>query len=103
MAQNMRLGKKRGFTLVELSIVMAIIGILAMIVVPNGVTYTKKAREATLIDELHEYNLRTDLDYAIDSLGIDYDTTMRELLDAHKKIIEYGYVDVKLADLIEDF
>lgn len=45
-------GARRGTTLVELSIVIALLGILALVVVPNGRAYAERAREATLRQQL---------------------------------------------------
>ena len=42
MFQKMR-GNKKGFTLIELMIVIAIIGILAAIAIPNFIAYRNKA------------------------------------------------------------
>ena len=55
----MRLGKirarasERGFTLVELMIVMLIISILMAIAIPNYIAAQKAAREAVLKEDLH--------------------------------------------------
>lgn len=50
--QTRRQGKRRGFTLVEILIVVVILGILAAIVVPKLSNASQTARENTLRDDL---------------------------------------------------
>ena len=71
-----------GFTLVELMIVMAIIGVLAMVAVPTYISAIKHAREAVLKEDLH--TLRA----AIDSYTMDKQKAPQSLDD----LIQDGYL-----------
>lgn len=69
----------KGFTLIELMIVMSIIGILAAIAVPSYQKHLIKAREAVLSEDL--YQMRQ----AIDQFFADqmrYPETLEELVSA---------------------
>ena len=64
-----------GFTLIELMIVMAIIGVLAVIAVPSFTAAIKHAREAVLKEDLHV------LRAAIDSYTMDKQKAPQSLDD----------------------
>jgi len=51
---------RKGYTLIELMIVMTIIGILAAIAAPNLQTHSIRAREAVLMEDL--YQIRQNID-----------------------------------------
>jgi general secretion pathway protein G len=71
-----------GFTLIELMIVMAIIGVLATLAIPSFIGALKQAREAVLKEDLHV--MRS----AIDSYTMDKQKAPQALDD----LIQDGYL-----------
>jgi len=71
-----------GFTLIELMIVMAIIGILATLAIPSFVVAVKHAREAVLKEDLQTMRA------AIDSYTMDKQKAPQSLDD----LIQDGYL-----------
>jgi general secretion pathway protein G len=71
-----------GFTLLELMIVMAIIGVLAVVAIPSFTSAIKMAREAVLKEDLHVMRA------AIDSYTMDKQKAPQSLDD----LIQDGYL-----------
>ena len=73
---------EKGFTLIELMIVMTIIGLLAAIAIPSYLRSVQKAKEAVLKEDLH--TMRT----AIDSYTVDKEKAPQGLED----LVQAGYL-----------
>ena len=81
MFQKSRTGE-RGFTLVELMIVMLIIGVLAAIAIPSYVTSLRNAHEAVLREDLQVMR------QAIDSYTMDKEKAPQSL----DEVVQAGYL-----------
>ena len=73
---------EKGFTLVELMVVMLIIGVLAAIAIPSFISSIKNAKEAVLKEDLHV------LRNAIDSYTMDKNKAPQSLDD----LLQNGYL-----------
>jgi type IV pilus assembly protein PilE len=63
---NSQMNKLHGFTLIELMIVVAIVGIIASVAVPNYIDYVRRGRVTDMTSAISDAKLRVEQRYADD-------------------------------------
>jgi general secretion pathway protein G len=84
--QDTRLRSERGFTLLELMIVLAIMGVLISIAQPNLKQSIVRAREAVLREDLFQMREAIDQYYADNG---KYPSSMNDLINTQEKTKSY--------------
>ena len=96
------LKNKKGFTLVELIIVIAILGILAAIAIPRMGKMTDNARAATEKSNIKMLNNLSATYYADKGVYIDAAATAAGFKDFVDELETAGYLEKGIADELKD-
>ena len=89
----MKASKKRGFTIIELVIVIAVIAILAAVLIPTFTSLIKKANESADIQAVRQMNTY---------LGINEVTAGKTILDVYNALIDGGMSAKDYHPLVSD-